>query len=65
MATAPSARSIVASDIMARRLVTLHPQMDVFKGIEVLVKNKISGIRWLIRVVNCWACFPRNAVCRS
>jgi CBS domain-containing protein len=32
-----------AKDIMARRLVTLHPEMDVFKAVEVLVKNKISG----------------------
>ncbi len=36
-------KSVVASDIMAKRLVTLNPEMDVFKGIEVLVKHKISG----------------------
>ena len=35
--------SIVARDIMAKRLVTLRPDQDVFKGIDVLVKNKISG----------------------
>ena len=32
-----------AADIMATRLVTLSPEVDVFKGIDVLVKNKISG----------------------
>ena len=32
-----------ARDIMSSRLVTLRPEMDVFQGIEVLVKNKISG----------------------
>lgn len=36
-------KSIVAADIMARRLVTLYPEMDVFKAIEILVKNRISG----------------------
>ena len=38
-----STKSVVASDIMTRRLVTLHPEQDVFEGIELLVKNKISG----------------------
>ena len=32
-----------AADIMTSRLVTLHPEMDVFKAIELLVKNQISG----------------------
>lgn len=36
-------KPIVAADIMVKRLVTLTPEMDVFKGIEVLVKNRISG----------------------
>lgn len=36
-------QTILAKDIMAKRLVTLHPEKDVFQGIEVLVKNKISG----------------------
>ena len=36
-------KSIVAADIMAKRLITLFPEMDVFKGIEILVKNRISG----------------------
>ena len=35
--------TIVAKDIMAKRLVTLHPEKDVFQGIDILVKNKISG----------------------
>ncbi|MEM9409836.1 MAG: CBS domain-containing protein [Planctomycetota bacterium] len=38
-----SSKTIVAKDIMTRRLVTLHPEQDVFEGIELLVKNKISG----------------------
>lgn len=32
-----------ARDIMTSKLVTLNPEMDVFHGIEVLVKNNISG----------------------
>ena len=32
-----------ARDIMTARLVTLDAEMDVFHGIEVLVKNNISG----------------------
>ena len=35
--------SMVAADIMVTRLVTLSPNTDVFKGIDTLVKNKISG----------------------
>ena len=35
--------SLTARDIMVTRLVTLRPDMDVFKAIEVLIKNKISG----------------------
>ena len=35
--------SVLARDIMAKRLVTLHPEVDVFQAIEILVKNKISG----------------------
>jgi len=34
---------MVASDIMVTRLVKLRPDTDVFKAIEILVKNKISG----------------------
>lgn len=34
---------MVASDIMVRRLVKLQPDTDVFKAIETLVKNRISG----------------------
>lgn len=32
-----------ARDIMARKLVKLRPDMDVFDAIELLVKHKISG----------------------
>ena len=32
-----------ARDIMTTKLVTLDPEMDVFHGIEVLVKHNISG----------------------
>jgi len=34
---------MVASDVMVTRLVKLQPKTDVFKAIEILVKNKISG----------------------
>jgi len=33
-----------AADIMTRRLVTLDPEMDVFKAIRLLMKNRISGV---------------------
>lgn len=33
----------VAEDIMVTRLVTLQAKTDVFKAIDLLVKNKISG----------------------
>ncbi len=32
-----------ARDIMATRLITLSAEMDVFVGIDLLVRNKISG----------------------
>jgi len=32
-----------AADIMTSRLITLNPEMDVFKAIELLLKHKISG----------------------
>lgn len=32
-----------ARDIMTTKLVTLDPEMDVFHGIEVLVRHNISG----------------------
>ena len=32
-----------ARDLMRTKLITLKPDMDVFKAVEILVKNKISG----------------------
>ena len=34
---------IVARDIMVKRLITLSPDMDVFKAIDLLLKHRISG----------------------
>ena len=34
---------IVAADIMIRKLITLAPDLDVFAGIDILTKSKISG----------------------
>ena len=34
---------ITARDFMVTRLVTLRPEMDVFKAIQLLLKNRISG----------------------
>lgn len=34
---------IRARDIMTKKLVTLTPEMDVFDGIRLLLKNRISG----------------------
>ncbi len=33
----------LARDIMKTKLITLSPEMDVFDGVEILVKNRISG----------------------
>ena len=41
LATVP--KNVYAREIMATKLITLKPEMDVFEGIEVLVKHKISG----------------------
>ena len=38
-----SSSEFSAADIMTTRLVTLDPEMDVFKAIELLIKHKISG----------------------
>ena len=38
-----SEKNFSASDIMVRRLITLDAEMDVFKAIELLSRNKISG----------------------
>lgn len=38
-----SGQDFTAGDIMTSRLVTLDPEMDVFKAIELLLKHKISG----------------------
>ena len=43
MASAPQSNDFTAGEIMTRRLVTLDPEMDVFKAIELLIKNRISG----------------------
>ncbi len=40
---ANSIRNFSAKDIMTRRLITLHPDNDVFQAIDMLVKHKISG----------------------
>ena len=34
---------ITARDCMTTRLVTLSPEMDVLKAVELLLKNRISG----------------------
>jgi len=43
MASVPKTSDFSAGEIMTRRLVTLDPEMDVFKAIELLMKNRISG----------------------
>jgi len=43
MANVPKAADFSAGEIMTRRLVTLDLEMDVFKAIELLLKNRISG----------------------
>lgn len=43
MPTSTMPQIICASDIMTTELVTLKPEMDVFHGINVLVRNRISG----------------------
>lgn len=34
---------VTAGDIMVTKLITLHPGMDLFASIDVLLKHKISG----------------------
>ena len=34
---------LCASDIMKKKLIKLRPEQDVFRAIDLLVKNKISG----------------------
>ncbi len=36
-------RNPLARDVMKTKLITLRPDMDVFDGVEVLVKNRVSG----------------------
>ncbi len=36
-------RHTVASDVMVRNLITLHPKMDLFDAIDLLMKHEISG----------------------
>lgn len=43
MPTSTIPQVICASDIMTTELVTLKPEMDVFHGINELVRNRISG----------------------
>jgi len=38
-----SVHQFTAKDLMTTRLITLSPQTDVFRAIETLNKNKISG----------------------
>lgn len=40
---ATTTQQLVAADVMTRRLVTLNPDTDVFKAVDMLVKYKISG----------------------
>jgi len=43
MASITKTTDFTAGEIMTRRLVTLDPEMNVFKAIELLIKNRISG----------------------
>lgn len=39
----PNNADFRAADIMTRKLITLTPEMDVFKALEILVKRRITG----------------------
>ena len=43
MASVSQTKDFTAGEIMTRRLVKLDPEMNVFKAIDLLVKNRISG----------------------
>ena len=43
MASTSQTKDFTAGEIMTRRLVSLDPEMNVFKAIELLIKNRISG----------------------
>lgn len=34
---------LTASDFMVKKLITLRPEMDVLKAVQMLLKNRISG----------------------
>lgn len=36
-------KAVVAKDFMVKRLVTLTPELDVFQGVKLLLKHRISG----------------------
>lgn len=36
-------KAVVARDFMVTRLITLAPDMDVFQGVRLLLKHRISG----------------------
>ena len=38
-----SIKDLSAKDLMTTKLITLHPETDVFQAIEILNRNKISG----------------------
>jgi len=36
-------KTICASDLMEKNLITLHPDMEINEAMQIFVKNKISG----------------------
>ena len=56
---------LTAQDFMTKRLIVLSPEMDVFEGIEILIRNKVSGHRLLIRTAGFWVFFQKSPVSKS
>ena len=54
----------LAREFMTTKLVTLSPEMDVFAAIDLLVKNRISGVPVIMSSISFWGYFLRNAAWR-
>jgi CBS domain-containing protein len=38
-----TSKAVLVRDVMARNLITLHPEQDIYVAIDSLLKNRVSG----------------------
>lgn len=58
-------RSVKVRDYMNREVITLTPETNLYKAIDLLVANRVSGapaLRWLMRRAIWWACYRKVTV---